>query len=362
MSNTFGSIFRLTTFGESHGVSIGGVIDGFPAGFKLNLSEIQQKLNLRRPGFSSLSTERKEDDFVEFLSGLVDKKTTGSPIAFMIKNNNQNKKDYSNLKKLFRPSHADFTYEKKYGIRDVFGGGRSSARETACRVVAGELASQFLKSKGVYIYSFVSSIGSIKLEKEYNELDLSKIYNNDIRCPDLDVAKKMKSCILDVKEEGDSLGGCVTTIVKGVGVGLGEPLYNKLNARISFAIMSINAVKGIDFGLGFDSCKLKGSEYNDVFIKKGEKIETLTNNSGGIQGGISNGQDIIFKAVFKPTSSIKKKQKTVNNKGEEVFFLNSGRHDPCVLPRAVPVVESMTAICLIDMYLLNLSSKIDNLY
>jgi len=361
MSNTFGSIFRLTTFGESHGVSIGGVIDGFPAGFKVNFSEIQQKLNLRRPGFSSVSSERKEGDSVEFTSGLLDCVTTGAPIAFFIKNQNQNQKEYSNLKHLFRPSHADFTYEKKYGIRHFSGGGRSSARETACRVVAGEMASQFLKSKGIYIYSFVSSIGSFKLEKSYKDLDLSRIYDNDMRCPDFNLAQKMKEYVLNIKQEGDSLGGCVNTIVKGVFIGLGEPLYNKLNARLSFAIMSINAEKGIEFGLGFDSCKLKGSEYNDAFIKRGDKIETSSNNSGGIQGGISNGQDIVFKAVFKPTSSIKTKQKTVNNKGEEVVFLNSGRHDPCVLPRAVPVVEAMTAICLMDMYLLNFSSKIDNL-
>jgi len=361
MSNTFGSILRLTTFGESHGASIGGVIDGFPAGFKINISDIQKKLNLRRPGFSNISTERKEEDSVEFTSGLIGSVTTGAPIAFFIKNNNQNHKDYSNLKNIFRPSHADFTYEKKYGIRDFFGGGRSSARETACRVVAGGIASQFLKRKAIYIYSFVSTISSLNLEKGYDELDLSKIYDNDMRCPDFDLAKKMKAFILNTKEEGDSLGGCISTVVKGVSAGLGEPLYNKLNARLSFSIMSINAVKGIEFGLGFDSCKLKGSEYNDIFIKRGGKIETASNNSGGIQGGISNGQDIFFKVAFKPTSSIKRKQKTINNKGEEVSFFNSGRHDPCVLPRAVPIVEAMTAICLMDMYLLNISSKIDNL-
>jgi len=227
--------------------------------------------------------------------------------------------------------------------------------------VAGAMALQFLKRKSIYIYSFVSTVSSFNLDRSYEELDLSKIYDNDMRCPDFDLAKKMKEFILNNKEGGDSLGGCISTVVKGVSAGLGEPLYNKLNARLSFAIMSINAVKGIEFGLGFDSCKLKGSEYNDIFIKKGSKIETSSNNSGGIQGGISNGQDIFFKVAFKPTSSIKRKQKTVNNKGQEVFFFNSGRHDPCVLPRAVPVVESMTAICLMDMYLLNFSSKINNL-
>ena len=361
MSNSFGSIFRLTTFGESHGVSIGGVIDGFPAGFKVNLVGVQKKINLRRPGFSIVSTERKEEDIVEFISGLVDGITTGAPIAFSIKNQNQNKKDYFNLKKIFRPSHADFTYEKKYGIRDFLGGGRSSARETACRVVAGELASQFLISKGIFTYSFVSSVGSLKLEKNYKDLDLLEVYNNEMRCPDIDLAKEMKEYVSNIKKEGDSLGGCISTVVKGVNIGLGEPLYNKLNARLSFAIMSINAVKGIEFGLGFDSCKLKGSEYNDIFVKRNDKIETITNNSGGIQGGISNGQDIFFKTVFKPTSSIKKMQQTINNEGKEINFLNSGRHDPCVLPRAVPIVEAMTSISLIDMYLLNLTSKIDNL-
>ena len=227
--------------------------------------------------------------------------TTGAPIAFFIKNNNQNHKEYSNLKNIFRPSHADFTYEKKYGLRDVLGGGRSSARETACRVVAGEIASQFLRRKDINIYSFVSAISSLSLEKKYNELDLSKIYDNDMRCPDFDLAKKMKDFILKTKEEGDSLGGCISTVVKGVLAGLGEPLYNKLNARLSFSIMSINAVKGIEFGLGFDSCKLKGSEYNDIFVKRRKKIETASNNSGGIQGGISNGQDIFFKVAANRT-------------------------------------------------------------
>ena len=361
MSNTFGSIFRLTTFGESHGVSIGGVIDGFPAGFKINLDAVQRKLNLRRPGFSILTSERKEADVVEFLSGLISDTSSGAPISFIIKNKNHNPNDYKDLKKIYRPSHADFTYEKKYGLRDLYGGGRSSARETACRVVAGELAHQFLKSKGIEVFSYVSVVGHIKLKKNYKELNLSEIYKNDVRCPDLDIAKKMKSYILDVKLEGDSLGGCVFTVVKGADVGLGEPIYNKLNARLSFAIMSINAVKGIEFGLGFDSCKIKGSEYNDIFVKTNNKIQTKTNNSGGIQGGISNGQDIVFNTVFKPTSSIKKKQTTLNNEGFEVDYVNSGRHDPCVVPRAVPIVESMTAICLIDMYLLNLSSRINKL-
>lgn len=361
MSNAFGSIFRLTTFGESHGVAIGGIIDGFPAGFEVNLELIQNKLNLRRPGFSSISTERKEDDKVEFFSGIYQKKTTGAPIAFMIWNKNQKKKDYGELKEIFRPSHADFTYQEKYGIRDPFGGGRSSARETACRVVAGALASQFLTLQGISIFSYVSCISSIKLDKDYKTLDLSKTYDNNIRCPDVEIAKKMEEYIINIKKEGDSVGGHINTVVKGVKAGLGQPLYNKLNARISFSIMSINAVKGIEFGLGFSSSQLKGSEYNDIFFSDNNKINTKTNNCGGIQGGISNGQDIVFKTVFKPTSSIKKEQKTVNKDGGETFFINKGRHDPCILPRAVPIVESMTAIVLLDMYLLNFSSKIDNL-
>ena len=361
MSSSFGSIFRIHTFGESHGPAVGVIIDGCPPRLPLTVEDIQVDLDRRRPGQSSLVTQRDESDTVEILSGVYEGKTLGTPIALSVRNRDHQSGAYDHLKDIYRPSHADFTYEKKYGIRNVFGGGRSSARETACRVVAGEIASQFLKTKAIYIYSFVSTVNSLSLEKSYNELDLSKIYDNDMRCPDFDLAKKMKDFILKTKEEGDSLGGCISTVVKGVLAGLGEPLYNKLNARLSFSIMSINAVKGIEFGLGFGSCKLKGSEYNDIFVKKGNKIETTSNNSGGIQGGISNGQDICFKVVFKPTSSIKIKQKTINNKGEEVSFLNSGRHDPCVLPRAVPVVEAMTAICLMDMYLLNFSSKIDNL-
>ena len=359
--NTFGKSFRFTTWGESHGPAIGCIIDGCPPLIPLKEADIQKELNKRKPGQSKFTTQRKENDKVQILSGVFEGKTTGTPISLIIYNEDMRSKDYNDIKDKFRPGHADFTYFKKYGIRDYRGGGRSSARETACRVVAGEIASQFLKTKKIYIYSFVSSVNSLKLEKNYNELDLSKIYENDIRCPDFDLARKIKKLIEKTKKVGDSLGGCISTVVKGVPVGLGEPLYNKLNANLSFSIMSINAVKGIEFGLGFSSCQLKGSEYNDIFIKKDNKVETSSNNSGGIQGGISNGQDIYFKVAFKPTSSIKKRQNTVNNKGEEVSFLNSGRHDPCVLPRAVPVVEAMTAICLMDMYLLNFSSKIDNL-
>ena len=357
MSNTFGRLFKLTTFGESHGSLIGGVIDGFPAGFNLNLDEIQDKLNLRRPGSSNLTSERKENDIVEFHSGLIENITIGSPIAFIIKNNDKKSNDYKNLKDLFRPSHADYTYQKKYGIRDPYGGGRSSARETACRVVAGSIASQYLTQKGISVYSYVSSIGSIELNKDYNDVDLSNTYKNRVFCPDKLIALKMENLIKEIKEKGDTVGGCVNTVIKGILPGFGEPIYNKLNAAISFAMMSINATKGIEFGSGFESSKMKGSNHNDIFIKNNNKIKTKTNNSGGIQGGISNGEDIFFRVAFKPVSSIKKQQQTVNNKNEEVSFLNQGRHDPCVVSRAVPIVESMTSIVLMDMYLLNLTSK-----
>ena len=357
MSNTFGRLFRLTTFGESHGTLIGGVVDGFPAGFPLNLDKVQDKLNLRKPGSSNLVSERNENDIVEFHSGLIKNITIGSPIAFIIKNKDNRSKDYNNLKEIFRPSHADFTYQKKYGIRDPYGGGRSSARETACRVVAGSLASQYLTKKGISIYSYVSSIGNIELNKKNDDLDLSNIYKNRVFCPDKSVALKMENLIKEIKEKGDTVGGCVTTVIKGVSPGLGEPVYNKLNARLSFAMMSINAAKGIEFGSGFKSTKMIGSEHNDIFIKKDNSIKTKTNNSGGVQGGISNGEDVCFRVAFKPVSSIQKKQQTVNNKNQEVSFLSQGRHDPCVVSRAVPIVECMTSIVLMDMYLLNLISK-----
>jgi chorismate synthase len=357
MSNTIGSAFKLTTFGESHGTHIGGVIDGFPAGFFLDLNKVQEKLNLRRPGFSDMASERKEDDDIEFISGIFNKKTLGSPIGFWIKNKDCKNKDYHKIKDLFRPSHADFTYEKKYGIRNPYGGGRSSARETACRVVAGSLALQFLNKKGINIFSYVSSVGDVKLNNKYKDLDFSKIYEHEVYCPDKLCALEMKKRIQSVKERGDTIGGCVSTVVTGVPTGLGEPLYNKLNAALSFALMSINAAKGIEFGSGFSSSEMLGSTHNDLFIKKGNKIVTKTNYSGGIQGGISNGNDVFFRVAFKPVSSIMSPQKTINKDKKEVIFSNTGRHDPCVVSRAVPVVESMTAIVFMDMYLLNLCSK-----
>jgi len=357
MSNTFGGLFKLTTFGESHGISVGGVIDGFPAGFLLDLNKVQEKVNLRRPGRYNLTSPRNELDIVEFKSGILKNKTLGTPISFLIKNKDYKKKDYNNLKGLFRPSHADFTYEKKYGIRDPYGGGRSSARETVCRVVAGALASQFLAQKGISVFSYVSSVGDIKLKNSYKDLDFAKIYKNEIFCPDDSCALEMRKKIQEVKEMGDTIGGCVSTVIKGVPIGLGEPVYNKLNAALSFAIMSINAAKGIEFGSGFISTNMLGSVHNDLFVKKGNKIGTRTNHSGGIQGGISNGEDIFFNVAFKPVSSVMSSQKTVDKNQQEITFVNRGRHDPCVVSRAVPVVESMASIVLMDMYLLNLSSK-----
>lgn len=357
MSNTFGRLFKLTTFGESHGVSVGGIIDGFPAGFLVDLNNIQSKVNLRRPGKSNLTSSRDELDIIEFQSGIFKKKTLGSPISFSIKNKDFKKKDYKGVKGLFRPSHADFTYEKKYGIRDPYGGGRSSARETVCRVVAGALASQFLDQKGISVFSYVSSVGDIKLTKSYKDLDFSKIYKNEIFCPDDICALEMKKKIQEIKGMGDTIGGCVSTVIKGVPIGLGEPIYNKLNAALSFALMSINAAKGVEFGSGFSSINMLGSAHNDLFVKKGNKIGTSTNHSGGIQGGISNGEDIFFNVAFKPVSSVMVNQKTVDKEQEEVTFFNRGRHDPCVVSRAVPVVESMVSMVLMDMYLLNLSSK-----
>jgi len=357
MSNTLGTLFKLTTFGESHGNLMGGVIDGFPANFHLDLHKVQEKINLRKPGRSNLVSSRKESDIIEFKSGILNNKTLGTPIGFIVKNKDYKNKDYSLTKDLYRPSHADFTYEKKYGITDPYGGGRSSARETVCRVVAGALASQFLSKKGISVFSYVSSVGDVKLKKFYQDLDFSEIYKNEIFCPDDLCASEMKRKIEEVKRKGNTIGGCVSTVVTGLPIGLGQPIYNKLNAALSYAMMSINAAKGIEFGSGFNSAKMLGSDYNDIFIKKGDKISTKSNNSGGIQGGISNGQDVLFRVVFKPVSSIMNKQKTINKNQKEVVFTNKGRHDPCVVSRAVPIVESMAAIVLMDMYLLNLSSK-----
>lgn len=346
--NTFGKIFKLTTFGESHGVAIGGIIDGCPPGLKLDFEAIQNDLNRRKPGQSSIVTQRKEPDSVEFLSGVFEGITTGTPIGFTIKNTNQKSKDYSHIKDVYRPSHADYTYEKKYGIRDYRGGGRSSARETACRVVAGAIAKQLLKE--VTIHAYTSSVGDIFLEKPYQDLDFSKIESNAVRCPDKDTAERMISKIKDIKKQGDTIGGTVTCVLQNVPVGLGEPVFDKLHAELGKAMLSINAVKGFEYGSGFCGAKMTGSEHNDLFNADGS---TKTNLSGGIQGGISNGMDVYFRVAFKPVATIIQKQNALDSSGNIVEMQGKGRHDPCVVPRAIPIVEAMAALVLADYYLLN---------
>lgn len=351
MSNTIGKLFTFTSFGESHGKGIGGIIDGCPAGILLDETFIQQELDRRKPGQSSIATPRKEDDKVEFLSGIFDGKTTGTPISFVIWNQNQHSKDYDRLKEIYRPSHADYTYQQKYGIRDHRGGGRSSARETAGRVVTGAVAKLVLKSMGVSINAYTSQVGPIAMSLSMDEVDLSKIETNIVRCPQTEVADKMIDYIHELKKEGDSTGGIISCIVKGVPLGWGEPIFDKLQARLAAAMLSINASHGFDYGKGFEGVALKGSEMNDPFVKEGDKISTRTNNSGGIQGGISNGQDIYFRVLFKPVATISKKQDTLDIHSNEIELEARGRHDPCVLPRAVPVVEAMAAITLLDMHL-----------
>lgn len=350
--NTFGKFFRLTTFGESHGKAIGGIIDGCPTGLKLDFDQIQSELDRRKPGQSKIVTQRKESDTVQFLSGILDDTTTGAPIGFIIPNENQHSKDYEHLKDVFRPSHSDFTYFKKYGLRDVSGGGRSSARETANWVVGGAVAKQFLKE--IEINAFVSSVGDLFLEKPYQSLDFSKIESNIVRCPDDETAEKMIQKIQEVRKAGDTIGGTVTCVIRNVPVGLGEPVFDKLHARLGQAMLSINAVKGFEYGSGFCGAKMQGSEHNDLFNPDGS---TKTNLSGGIQGGISNGMDIYFRVAFKPVSTIMQKQQTINTKGESVEMQGRGRHDPCVVPRAVPIVEAMAAMVLADFVLMDRISR-----
>jgi len=354
MANTFGQIFKITSFGESHGKAIGGIIDGCPAGISIDYNIIQKQLDRRKPGQSKITSSRNENDKVEFLSGIFDNKTLGTPIGFVIKNNDAKIKDYDSLKNSFRPSHADFVYEKKYGIRDYRGGGRSSARETSVRVVAGAIAQQILSSLNIKVKAYVSKVKSIKLEKNYSEYNLENIDNNIIRCPDDKIAEEMISLINQTKLKGDSVGGEITTVVTNVPIGLGEPIYDKLDADLAKAMLSINAVNG--FFVGNDRSELYGSQSNDILEDLSGK--TKTNNSGGIQAGISNGNDIFFKVSFKPVSTIMKPQESINNKGEKVILNPQGRHDPCVLPRAVPIVEAMTAIVLLDHFLLNKTNKL----
>jgi chorismate synthase len=351
--NTFGKLFKITTFGESHGKALGGVIDGCPAGLDINLDAIQKELNRRKPGQSSIVTQRKEPDTVEFYSGIFEGKTTGTPIGFAIHNTNQKSHDYSHIKDSYRPSHADYTFDKKYGFRDYRGGGRSSARETASRVVAGALAKQVLA--GIKINAFVSSVGDIFVDKPYQDLDFSKIESNPVRCPDEVSAKKMGAYIKKIRKEGDTVGGTVTCVLQNVPVGLGEPVFDKLHADLGKAMLSINAVKGFEYGSGFCGAKMKGSEHNDLFNADGS---TKSNLSGGIQGGISNGMDIYFRVAFKPVATIMQKQETIDHKGNIVEMTGKGRHDPCVVPRAVPIVEAMAALVLADNYLINRTNRL----
>ena len=351
--NTFGNIFRLTSFGESHGEAIGGVIDGCPSGIVVDPDFIQHELNRRKPGQSNLTTSRKEADEVEFLSGIYEGQTTGTPIGFIVRNTNSHSSDYDNLKDVYRPSHADYTYQQKYGIRDHRGGGRSSARETIARVIAGAFAKLALKKRGVEIIAYTSQVGPIRLDKSYKELDFSKIESIPVRCPDPEKAEEMTNLIKAVKSEGDTIGGVITCICRGVPAGLGEPVFGKLHAALGNAMLSINAVKGFEYGMGFEGVQYKGSEMNDIFYRKPDgKTGTKTNHSGGIQGGISNGEDIHFRVAFKPVATLLKEQQTVDKEGNEILLKVKGRHDSCVLPRAVPVVEAMAAMVILDYYLM----------
>ena len=354
--NTFGRLYRLTTFGESHGPAVGGIIDGCPPGMLLDLDFIQAELNRRRPGQSRITTPRKEDDKVELLSGIFEGKSTGAPIGFLVRNENQQSSDYSNILDSYRPSHADYTYQQKYGIRDYRGGGRSSARETIARIVGGAIAKQYLKQSKIEIKAYTSQVGHISLENDYRMYDLDRIEDNIVRCPDPEVASLMIKLIQDVRSEGDTIGGVITAVIKGVPVGLGEPVFGKLHADLGASMLGINAVKGFEYGMGFDVSK-RGSEVNDSFFNFKGTIRTRTNNSGGIQAGISNGQDIYFRVAFKPVSTILREQKTVDINGKDTIIKARGRHDPCVLPRAVPIVESMAAMTIMDHLLISKTYK-----
>jgi chorismate synthase len=353
MRNTFGNIFTLTTFGESHGAAVGGVVDGMPAGISIDMDFIQSELNRRRPGQSAITTSRKELDKVELLSGVFEGVTTGTSIGFIVRNENQHSQDYEDLRKLFRPSHADYTYYSKYGTRDHRGGGRSSARITINRCVGGALAKLALRQLGISIQAYTSQVGNIALERDYHLYDLSLTEQNAVRCPDTEKARQMEELISQVKAEGDTIGGVITCVIKGCPVGVGEPEFGKLHAALGAAMLSINAVKGFEYGEGFAGVCQRGSEQNDIFVKEGDSVTTATNHSGGIQGGISNGQDIYFRVAFKPVATLLRQQKTVDINGEPTTFTAQGRHDPCVLPRAVPVVEAMAAMTLLDQFLLS---------
>lgn len=357
--NSIGQIFKVTTFGESHGIAIGGIIDGMPAGIEIDVQRVQQELNRRRPGQSDIVTARDEKDQVKILSGMFEGKTTGTPIGFIVENGDQHSNDYENIRHTFRPSHADYTYTTKYGIRDHRGGGRSSARETIARVVAGAFARQALEQIGVEIYAYTSQVGDIALDGDYTQYDPSTIDSNAVRCPDSDCAEKMYRLISKVKAEGDTIGGVITGVIKNLPVGLGNPAFGKLHARLGAAMLGINAAKGFDYGMGFAGAGKRGSEVLDRFVADSHgKISTSTNHSGGIQGGISNGQDIYFRVAFKPVATLLKEVETVTDDAKATILKAKGRHDPCVLPRAVPIVEAMAAIVILDAYLLNKTTSL----
>ena len=346
--NSYGTLFKITTFGESHGEALGGIIDGCPSNITLDLQAIQNEMTRRKPGQSAIVSQRKEADEVQFLSGIFEGKTTGTPIGFIIPNQNQKSEDYTHIKDSYRPSHADYVYEKKYGIRDYRGGGRSSARETASRVVAGAIAKQVLPN--IKINAFVSSVGDIFIDKPYQDLDFTKTETNAVRCPDEATAAKMEDYIKEIRKQGDTVGGTITCVIQNVPLGLGEPVFDKLHAELGKAMLSINAVKGFEYGSGFCGAKMKGSEHNDLYLPDGT---TKTNLSGGIQGGISNGMDIYFRVAFKPVATLMQKQETLDNQGNIIEMHGKGRHDPCVVPRAVPIVEAMAALVLADHLLRN---------
>ncbi len=357
MRNTFGYIYRLTTFGESHGDAVGGVIDGMPAGISVDPSFIQHELDRRRPGQSALTTSRSEADQVQLLSGIFEGKTTGAPIGFVVRNSNQRSSDYEGLRNLFRPSHADFTYHQKYGIRDHRGGGRTSARTTISRCVGGAFAKLALQQAGIRVQAYTSQVGDIALDPDYRRYNLDDAEQNAVRCPDAAIAEKMAQRILAVKAEGDTIGGVITCVVRGCPAGLGEPEFGKLHAALGGAMLSINAVKGYEYGEGFASASRRGSELNDPFVIDHGTVGTTTNHSGGIQGGVSNGQDIYFRVAFKPVATILREQQTIDTEGQPTTFTAQGRHDPCVLPRAVPIVESMAAMVILDFLLMNKTVK-----
>lgn len=356
--NTFGTLLRLTTFGESHGPAIGGVLDGFPAGVVIDEDFIRSEMRRRRPGQSAVTTSRNEADEVTFLSGVFEGRSTGTSIAFVIANTNNRSGDYDNMRSAYRPSHADYVYDVKYGIRDHRGGGRSSARETAVRVCAGALAKLALKQLGITVQAYTSQVGDIVLGKDYTAYDLSSVEANIVRCPDSEAATAMERLILDVKAAGDTIGGVVTCVLKGLPVGLGEPLYNKFTSSLAAAMLSINAVKGFDYGNGFAAAYGRGSQQNDIFYNNDGRVATRTNNSGGVQGGITNGNDVYFRVAFKPVATILMEQPTIAPDGSETTIKARGRHDPCVVPRAVPVVEAMAALVALDHYMLNNARKL----